>query len=414
MSAPGFRQDILSGIYITIMHSTAIIASPIPYSKVCDTFRPRRGQAAARRTDLGGKTFVHFLKPCAMLNSLVRELSTEGRPTYIKNGFRHSGLGEFDGADIPHRDIVELPDDAGREFVVKVAPRISNTSVDVRGLMFLARALRDSEFVSQFPQVPRVLDLLAVGQHGKVLQSEVDANSIVDGSCSNVGNVDCDIQKPVTTSVTREVSAILDLRAARDVAALEHLELAPVEVKAVGSFLNTTALEWHPTERFLATVAQVGAVMLAPRLGILLAHGVDRIRVQSQLLAAASCQFVQVEAGLPASAEAQRIFLPIITEIPDKVAGPALLVQQAVQRLHPVSVYQDHFCFLRKSSRARLANSDTGRPVAFDNSLSRANRGSGKYRFVRFIHHSIHNGRGCVKHDPSHSRYERWGTTEMA
>jgi hypothetical protein len=64
------------------MYNTAITASPFSYSKVCDTSRPRIGQCAAVRTDLGGKIFVNFLKPRAMLNSLVRELCSKRRSVH--------------------------------------------------------------------------------------------------------------------------------------------------------------------------------------------------------------------------------------------------------------------------------------------------------------------------------------------
>src|SRR3977135_3978288 len=76
------------------MDITAITAYPLPYSKVCDSVRPRIGKASTTRADLGGKALIDFLVPRAMLNSLVREHRTEARPRGIENGLGHLGSGQ--------------------------------------------------------------------------------------------------------------------------------------------------------------------------------------------------------------------------------------------------------------------------------------------------------------------------------
>src|SRR5689334_24079197 len=103
------------------MNSTAITANPFSYSQTCDTSRPRVRQGAATRTGLGGKCFVHFFKPRAMLNSLVRQFITEGRPASIKYGLRHAGFGESCRVHVTHGDVIELTNDAVRELVNEVA-----------------------------------------------------------------------------------------------------------------------------------------------------------------------------------------------------------------------------------------------------------------------------------------------------
>src|SRR5476649_2257222 len=106
------------------MYASTITTLPFSYSKACDTFRPRTGQGAAIRAGLGGKSFVHFYEPCAMLNSLVRQFASEGRPAGIKNGLRHAGLGKSGGAHIAHRDVVELTHQTARQFMVKIVSAI--------------------------------------------------------------------------------------------------------------------------------------------------------------------------------------------------------------------------------------------------------------------------------------------------
>ena len=125
-------QDILSRIDISIMHPATLRTNPVSYSKACDTFRPRIGQGAAIRADLGAKRFVHFFKPRAMLNSLVRQLSSEGRPARIHNGLRHAGLGESGGADVAHRDVIKLTHQLSAELVMKVVSNRVRTDIYCR------------------------------------------------------------------------------------------------------------------------------------------------------------------------------------------------------------------------------------------------------------------------------------------
>ena len=106
--------------------------------------------------------------------------------------------------------------------------------------------------------------------------------------------------------------------------------------------LEFPALERNPAERPLASVTQKRPFLLATRLGVLLAHGIDRARVQAKLFAAASGQFVQIEPAVPGPAKAQGVFLPVIAVVPDEIAGPTLRIKQASQRLDTVSVDQQH------------------------------------------------------------------------
>lgn len=138
----GASEKIERCIHITIMRHLALTARPASYSKVCDTFRPRRRHRAALRADLGGESFLDFLIPRAMLNSLVREHLTESRPAGIEDGLRHAGPGKSCGGDVTDRDLIKLPHDAARELVQKVAPRAADARVEVAGLAKLARALR--------------------------------------------------------------------------------------------------------------------------------------------------------------------------------------------------------------------------------------------------------------------------------
>jgi hypothetical protein len=168
------EEDIESGVDITIMRDTTLGTYPTSYSEVCDTFRPRL--AGARRTDSGRERFIHFLVPSSVRYRFVAEHASEGRPACIENRLRQAGLGESGGIHIADRDVIELSNDAGREFMVKVTARMDDARVEVGCLPPFAGPLGGTELVSQLPQKPRVLDLLPVGQGSEVIKTQVDAN----------------------------------------------------------------------------------------------------------------------------------------------------------------------------------------------------------------------------------------------
>src|ERR1700726_4389452 len=123
------EEDIASGVDITIMRDATLSSFPASYSEVCDTFRPRL--AGARRTDSGIERFIHFPVPSPVRRRFIAEQVSEGRPACIKNRLRQAGLGESGGVHIADRDLMELSNDAGREFMVKVTARRDDARVEV-------------------------------------------------------------------------------------------------------------------------------------------------------------------------------------------------------------------------------------------------------------------------------------------
>ena len=100
-------ENVFRGIEITIMYRTALTARPFPYSKACDTSRPRIGHFTTIRTGLGGEAFVHFDIPRAMPNGLVRQHFSERRPAGIKHGLRQAGSGESASINIADSDVIK-------------------------------------------------------------------------------------------------------------------------------------------------------------------------------------------------------------------------------------------------------------------------------------------------------------------
>lgn len=309
------------------MHATTVTTLPLSYSKACDTFRPRIGQSTAIRTGLGGKSFVNFFKPCAMLNSLVRQLISEGRPACIHNRLRHAGFGKSGGADISYRDVIKLPNDASREFVVKIISAILDLRMNRFDTSLLFASLRDRQSLFSTSVDVLCLDLLASGQRSEFLKAKIDANASLwlTGHRGISRNVDHNIEEPIAARIARKVRAVLNF-SIRQIARAEDPKHAPSKAEGIAYALNRSAFNRYPPKGFFAAVSQVGPLLLLPTLCVLLAHHVDRIREQAKLFTTADCQLIQIEAGQPLPPPFERIFLAVIAVIPDEINRPGLLV----------------------------------------------------------------------------------------
>ena len=304
----------------------------MPYSKPCDTFRPRIGQGAAIRAGLGGELLVDFFKPGAMLNSLVRELHSEGRPACIKNRLRHAGFGESRGICIAYCDVIEFPNDTIRELVVKIFSPVGNLCMDNPDTPLLVRALCDGKRLLSVTIDALRFDLLPSGERGEVFQAEVDTNAAL--RLTSVGgrrlNIDNDVKKPVAARVSRKVGAILDF-SIRQRATIKHTEGVPGETERIAFAPNIRSFNWNPSKRLSTTVTQEWAPLLIPTLGVLLAYSINCICEQTKLLAGSGRQSNQVKSREPRAPESQGVFLPIVTKVPDKITCPRLLIQQSSQ-----------------------------------------------------------------------------------
>jgi hypothetical protein len=342
-------KDIQSRVHIAIVDAIAITAYPLPYSKVCDTVRPRIGKASTIRADLGGKALIDFLVPRAMPNGLVREHCTEARPRSIENRLGHPGSGQSCGSDVADRNKVKLPHDAVREFVQEIPAGISDLGVNLGGQAFLACSLRVRQLLLKASIPAGVVDRLACREDGKVFQPQINADAALRWSGSWLGNFDHYVQEPVTASIAAEVRSIFDL-AWRKRARMEHSEGVACKTKGFAFTLEVTALQWHPCKRISSAIAQVCSTVLRPRVGVLLAHGVNSSRVQPQLFATPDRQPIEVKPTRPTFIPFKRVPLGIVAVVPHIVDRAALLVQHAMQGFHSIAVNQDH-CIIIQEQR---------------------------------------------------------------
>lgn len=308
------------------MLNATLSAYPKPYSKACSTFRTVAGNSPATRASLGSVLLVHFLEHRAMLNSLVRELTAEGRPACIMNGLRHAGLGESFGTYVANSYVVELSDDASRELVVEVEARIAYSGVDVAGQATLLSSLRLRQLFLQAAEMPGVADLFATGERGEVFQSQIDTDTRRDFARGIVWHFDHDIQEPVAAPIARKVGTVLDL-AFWERSGVEDSECVTSMPESVSMAIEGLALQWNPSERLLASITQVWALDLIPGSSVPATYSADCAGMQAEFLAAARSEIDEIKAGRPLPAPLERVPLPIIAVVEDEIYRPGLLVQ---------------------------------------------------------------------------------------
>jgi hypothetical protein len=310
------------------MYRTAITASPFPYSKVCDTFRPRIGQSATIRADLGGETFVHFLEPHAMLNSLVHELRSERRPTGIKNRLCHTGSGQCCGVDVANDNIIEPAHKSGRALVQKISPTIGDFIVDRLDPSRFVRTLRYRQFGFGVAVNARRCDLIAVRQRGKIPQAQINANTTYWHPRHRLHNFQNDVQVPVASAVPGKIGSIRDFPVGQR-ARVKDAKGITRKSESVTLPFQFTPLQRNPAQRFTTPEAQIRPTRLATRFGILLADVINRPRMQTQFFATAGRESNQVKTRVPPAMETQSIFLPVIAVVPYEIDCPRLPIQQA-------------------------------------------------------------------------------------
>ena len=324
------------------MQRPATATYPLSYSQPCDTFRPRRTVfRSARRAGLGRTAFAHFLERGSVRDRFVAELVPKGRPGYVIDAFRHPGFGELHGRHIADRDVIEPAHQIERELVLEVGASMGDFGMQLRYLPLFVRPLRLRQSLNGLASKSVVGNRLAGGQPGKVFQAQVDPDAGMDRPGLNIGHLNHDVQKPVAARILGKVGAVLDL-AIRQRARVKHAERVPGKTEGDTFALQVAPLQRHPTEGFLAAIAQPRAAALAARLRVLLARCVDRTGVNPQFLAAAGGQHVQIEPARPLLAPFERVLLRIVAVVPDVIHRAALLVQQAVQGFYAVTVDQNH------------------------------------------------------------------------
>lgn len=196
-------ENVSGGVDIAIVRRPAFRAIPMPHSKPCDTSRPRRGQAAARRTGLGTPSLVNVHIYGLPSGSLIPQHVAERRPSGIQDRLRHLGFRQFGGAHIADNDQTILPSYLGRLLVKVVTARVGNLRVDCAHPFLVPTALGAAQGIGILSVVLECGNLAAIAESGEVFQAEVDPNLPIS-SRKIVRNLALKGDVPATASIFDE------------------------------------------------------------------------------------------------------------------------------------------------------------------------------------------------------------------
>lgn len=333
-------ENIPGCIDIAIMRRPAVGALPLPYSKTCDTSRPRRRQRAALRAGLGTPAFVNIDIDRLPSGRFVSQHMPEARPTGIKHGLCHSCFSQFGGAYVANRYGGVLPRNPRGLLVKVVTPGVSDFCVDRPDAFHIAGALSNSQRRFILPVMAQRRDGVASTSDRQFLQAEVDADLAITNRQS-VFNFAAKRDIPMPASVLHKAAGpenTLHLPAIpKGVSALQVSHLATRHLQGSGD-------ERDPSQRALSSEAgaETGAPpLLVTRLSELAANGLDGVRMETQIRSAASRQFNEIEGGQPAliattSIPALALALSCNTEVPHLIAGNSVAIEPPIAQLDPV------------------------------------------------------------------------------
>jgi hypothetical protein len=263
-----------------------------------------------------------------MLNSLVREHCSEGRPAGIQNGFSHAGFGKLCSINVAYCDVTELPHNAGGKLVMEISTAVAYLRFDGAYPALFAGALGGSKFNLGISKDALSANGFAIRECGEFFQPQVDADAgrVLARLRGFALNVDNDIQEPVSPAIAREIRAVFNLPIG-EWPAIEDSVRFPGKSKGITMPFQIGAFNRNPAERPLeATITQARLIPLRPGLCVLLANGIDGRAMQSEFFTATGREVAKIESGQPPTTKPESVFLSVVAVIEDEINRPGLLV----------------------------------------------------------------------------------------
>lgn len=329
-----FRADpenVPSSVHIPVDKRTAVITMPGPYSKTCDTFRPRAAaQRTAARTGLGSHTFVDDSHRAACRDRLIRQHVAQHRPTGVVNGLRHSRLRQFGRADISDVNFCVVTNDARRRNMQEMLALIGDLRRQRASANLLSTLLEQCVLRLALAIECRRLDSFSVRENSERLQAEVDADRCAF-ALVRLRQFDLDIHIPAPARIGRELPR-LRLAVLRDrprlpqaIGAAENSKPARVEFRRAFEVRERNEIEVALEASEARRLGEAGVA----RIGELAADGINRIGMQPQFLGDATAEIGEVKGAraldVPAGFPARGGFAVDLAEIiPDEIHSPRL------------------------------------------------------------------------------------------
>src|SRR4029077_556495 len=329
---------------IPIMRSPAMFASPMPYSKTCDTFRAT--ECAAPGAGLGRESLADDFENSSVPQGFVAELVPEHGPAGIQHGFCHACLCQLGRVHIANDDVTVLTHDPRRMFVQKVFSGILYLGVKRSRSALLAAPLRLHQSCFVLPIKGWHLDLTAIGERREVLQAKVDS----DGRpifCDGFLDFDIYVKVPASARIFGKARG-LDLSIGGNGARIPKAIFAAKDYdRAAGliDFKSACRVKRNPPERaslarapFRTTLGGVARVGKFP------CDGAQRIAVNSEFGGSTGHQPHEIKFARPSSAPPLRLPLCFAAVVPRIVNRPGHAPQMlgAGLILDTVAVCENH------------------------------------------------------------------------
>jgi hypothetical protein len=321
------RENVLSGINVSVMYRAAVLARPFSYSK---TF-PASGASAALTpaAGLGRVRFVNLVKPHACASALVPEHGSQRAPTRIRYAFGMFGSGKFRRADVADEDRAALSYKRSAKLMQEVIPAISDFGLNCPGAISLARALCGCQGRLEVPVKPGRIDRCAVAQGDQRLETKVDSElERRQGPWWNrplrLRHFNTHVQVPAAACVLAEAPrAQLILTEAE---AVPERQPSASEAYLTSPISKGSDLERNPSERAARAAALAPSKLDLPMLGsaprVLLRRILHSLNGQLQraVSARASLQVrPKIESRQNPALSSEHPNLQIIAEVPDGV-----------------------------------------------------------------------------------------------
>lgn len=341
-------------------------ASPLPHSKLCDTFRA--SECTAPGTQLGRVVFADDFERCAGPKALVLQHRSEHRPAGVQHGFCHPRLRQSGRIHVTDDNAGMLAHDPRRVLMQEVFPAIPCFRVQHRRQTLLAALLRQRKPLFVSPVERRHLDLATIGERREVFQTEIN------GDCGTLlgrrfGNLNLNVKIPASTGILGKAGG-LDLGVGRNgtrepqsVFAAEHHDRSARLIDLKG----TWSIERHPSERSaLAGTPRRTTLRGLSRVRKLSGDSAKTIAVDAKFCTGTGHQPDEIKFARPSCMPPMRLALCRTAKVPYIVhrASHAPQMFSAGLVLDTIAVCEDHAPELNWSM-GKMQDIRTGRHVVY-------------------------------------------------
>ena len=315
-------ENVQCSVDIAVMDRVAFVAHPFSDPKTFSTFWA--ADCAATGTGLGCEVFRDLTVDHFPRNRFIGKQVFEHRPARIIHGFSHVRFCQFGTTDISNDNQLTFFRESIGFFMQKILASIRNLGLQITRLPGTALTLMFRNPSLLIPIPARRFNLAAIGTGRQRFQPQVNTDLLGSSGWLFVRAIDGKIHVPPFAGVLAEAAR---LDGSGHSSAVPESESLPGIANGIPGNLDAYGFERNPAGRTFPAPAQLALLELLATVGVLLAHGLNGLRVQTEFLPGSRSQLVQVESGRPALPPTQGVLLGFVAEVPYEIDRTRHLVQ---------------------------------------------------------------------------------------